>query len=91
MWSRDYEEFGGQLRYDGSVLEVPAEEGMFIDPQAVSPNNSIEFVKEVFNGESTLHIIACNFNACAANKTKVGTDEVHPPNPETGFEGGFSC
>jgi len=91
LWSRDYKDLGNGIGYEGALQErTNLDEGVFLDPQAVTPVNSLELVKEVKNGQPFLYIIACNAALCDADKTVVG-EQVHPPDASTGSEGGFSC
>ncbi len=76
--------------YDGTSYTggVSRSDEIFLDPQALVPVDSLEMVKEVQGGESSLYVIACNSAICKANKTSVG-NIVHKGTATE--EGGFFC
>jgi hypothetical protein len=64
---------------------------IFVDPQAAVGENadSIEFLKEVYNGETFLHIVPCNTSTCAVSVAAAGekfyTDQLDQSRADTGF------
>ncbi|MEK6958017.1 MAG: hypothetical protein AABW99_03505 [archaeon] len=76
--------------YNGTTYEdaIQEQDELYVDPQAQIPFNSVEFIKEVDEGQPKLYIIACNSATCLANKTFVG-NMVHPEQPDG--SGGFRC
>ena len=74
--------------YGGKVVE---QEYACIDPQALNPKNSLEFVKEVVRGKTSFYVIGCEKEGagCEIDREGVG-NIVHPP-PAPGSPGGFLC
>jgi len=83
IFSKDYVDSGG-LTYENNWLDI-TNEGAFADPQAVLPANSLEFVKEIENGQANLYVVICGIgvNDCAVAKDYVG-NQIHPTE-------GFNC
>jgi len=84
LYSRTY----NGTDYEGAFLEHAGtlDEPVFIDPQAITRGNGIEFIKEVELGKPKLYLIICNDAVCEANKTSVGDDLVRPPHDDVGFK-----
>ncbi len=83
LWSKTYFDSGNGLSYEGDY-EEHMDEDIFIDPQAVTPANAIEFVKEVEDGQPKLYVTVCGTSVlCSVAKEYVGL-EIHPG-------AGFGC
>lgn len=85
LYSREY--IGNEYRQLGSVggvdlvdsstdfPESPSPsngiEGIIVDPNTTDQYNTVEFLKEIRDGESYVYIFPCNVNGCADLKTGV--------------------
>lgn len=81
------------LDYSGAISEAIETDGIqqiFVDPQAAEvPANQLEFIREVNNGEASLHLIACNSPRCPADRGIIG-ESIHHSILNV-VEGGFKC
>ena len=78
LFSQDYlgDEYGGI----GTLRELATDTGesVYIDPQARVPMDSIQLVKEIKRGQSSLYIFPCSVGpTCNAIKSSVG-ESVYP-------------
>ncbi len=69
--AKDYDSGSGPGGFD----EV---ETFYADPQAINPVDTLEFIKEVKNGQASLYVVGCNSAVCEANLGQIR-------------EGGFGC